>query len=44
MADYIKAGASGFVIGTNIVDKKLLEVEDYTDITKMAEKCVAVVK
>ncbi len=44
MADYLKAGASGFGIGTNIVDKKLLEAEDYAGITKLAEKYVAVVK
>lgn len=44
MPDYLKAGASGFGIGTNIVDKKLLEAEDYAGITKLAEKYVEVVK
>ncbi len=44
MVDYIKAGASGFGIGTNIVDKKLVEAEDYAGITALAEKYVAVLK
>lgn len=41
MADYIKAGASGFGVGTNIVDKKLLANDDYLGITELAKKYVA---
>lgn len=41
---YIKAGVSGFGIGTNIVDKKLLENEEYENITLLAKKYVEVVK
>ncbi len=41
MKDYIKAGASGFGVGTNIVDKKLLETDDYLGITELAKKYVA---
>lgn len=44
MADYIKAGVSGFGVGSNIIDKKLLDAEDYDGITKLAQKYVAVVK
>jgi len=40
MKDYIKAGASGFGVGTNIVDKKLLEKDDYLGITELAKKYV----
>lgn len=42
--DYIKAGVSGFGVGTNIVDKKLVEAGDFDGITKLAEKYVEVVK
>ena len=44
MADYLKAGVCGFGIGSNIVDKKLIEANDFDAITKLAEKYVAVVK
>ena len=35
--EYKKAGACGFGVGSNIVDKKLLEKEDYAALTKLAE-------
>jgi len=44
MKDYIKAGASGFGVGTNIVDKKLLEKDDYLGITELAKKYVDALK
>ncbi len=44
MEDYLKVGVSGFGIGANIVDKKLLENNDYAGITKLAEEFVKVIK
>lgn len=44
MADYIKVGVSGFGVGTNIVNKKMLEENDYDGITKLAQKYVSVLK
>lgn len=41
MAAYLQAGVSGFGIGTNIVDKKLIAAEDYAAITALAKKYVA---
>ena len=38
MDEYFAAGAVGFGIGTNIVDKKLLAAEDYAGITALASK------
>ena len=38
MDEYFAAGAVGFGIGANIVDKKLVEAEDYAGITALAEK------
>lgn len=37
MAQYLKAGVSGFGIGSNIIDKKMLAEEDYEGITRLAE-------
>ena len=42
--DYLKAGASGFGIGSNIVDKALLKNGDYKGITELAERYVSAVK
>ena len=39
--EYKKAGACGFGVGSNIVDKKLLEKEDYAALTKLAEAYIA---
>lgn len=44
MADYLKAGVCGFGIGSNIIDKKLIENGDYAGITELAKKYTAVVK
>ena len=44
MAEYLKAGISGFGIGSNIVDKKLIEKNDFDKITKLAEEYVKVIK
>ena len=40
MKEYIKAGVSGFGVGSNIIDKKMLAEEDYSGITALAEKYV----
>lgn len=40
IADYLKAGAVGFGIGSNIVDKKMIEKEDYAAITALARAYV----
>ena len=44
MQEYLNAGVCGFGVGSNIVDKKLLDEENYSAITKLAEKYVSVVK
>ena len=44
MADYLKAGVCGFGIGSNIVDKKLVDANDFDGVTKLAEKYVNVVR
>ena len=44
LADYAKAGVSGFGIGGNIVDKKMLEAGDYDAITKLAEQYVSTIR
>ena len=42
--DYLKAGVAGFGIGTNIVNKKLLDEDNYEAITELAKKYVDAVK
>lgn len=44
MADYLKVGISGFGIGSNIIDKKMLAEEDWAGITRLAEEYVAAAK
>ena len=44
MKDYLRAGVGGFGIGSNIVDKKLIEAEDYAGITALAKKYVEAIK
>ena len=44
LADYAKAGVSGFGIGGNIVDKKMLETGDYAAITDLAKRYVSTIK
>lgn len=44
MQDYLKAGVSGFGVGSNIIDKKMLETNDWAGITALAKKYVALIK
>lgn len=44
MTDYLKAGISGFGIGTNIVNKKLVDEEKFDEITLLAKKYVSNLK
>lgn len=44
MAEWLAAGVCGFGIGTNIIDKEMLNKDDYEGITKLAEKYVNIVK
>ncbi len=44
MADYLKAGACGFGVGSNILKKAMIEASDYAGITALAEKYVSVLK
>lgn len=44
MEAYLAAGVSGFGVGTNIVNKTLLEKEDYEGITALAGKYVEVIR
>ena len=36
--DYLKAGALGFGIGSNIIDKKLIAEEKFSEISELAKK------
>lgn len=40
MTEYIKAGVSGFGIGSNITDKKLIENNEFEKITDLAKRYV----
>lgn len=42
--EYKKAGVCGFGIGSNIVDKKALEENDYDKITQLAKKYIEIIK
>lgn len=44
MKDYLKAGVSGFGVGSNITNKKMLAENDYAGITKLAQEYVVVLK
>lgn len=41
ISDYLKAGACGFGIGSNIIDKELLKNNDYKSLTSLAKKYVS---
>ena len=41
ISSFLKAGVCGFGLGSNIVDKKLLEANDYEAISLLAEKYVS---
>lgn len=44
MHDYLNANVSGFGIGTNITNKKMIENNDWPAIRKLAESYTAVIK
>ena len=44
MKDYLNAGISGFGIGSNIVDKKLIDAGQFDKITELAKKYVEATK
>ena len=44
MQGYLNAGVSGFGIGSNIIDKKMLNENDWVGITELAKKYVQVLK
>ncbi len=44
MSEYLSAGVSGFGIGSNIVNKKLIDNGDYEKITELARKYTEVFK
>lgn len=44
MSDYLKAKVCGFGIGSNIVNKKLVDAGDYAAITELAKKYTRVIK
>ncbi len=44
LAEYAKAGVCGFGIGGNIIDKALLQKEDYDGITALANRYVTTIR
>ncbi len=44
MADYLKVDVSGFGIGTNIVNQKMIDAGDFASITELAKKYVEVIE
>jgi len=44
MNDYINAGVYGFGIGSNIIDKNLINENNYAGLTELAKKYVSVIK
>ena len=44
MADYLKAGVSGFGVGTNITNKQMIMENDFDGIYKLAKKYVNALK
>ena len=44
ISDYLKVGVCGFGIGSNIINKKMLENNDYQGLTELAKKYVDAVK
>ena len=44
IAEYKKLGISGFGIGSNIIDKKLIESGDFDGITSLAKEYVSLIK
>lgn len=44
MREYVKAGVSGFGVGSNIIDKQKLAENDWASITKLVETYINVLK
>ncbi len=44
MADYLKAGVCGFGVGSNIVNKKMVDAGNYATITELAKKYTKVIE
>ena len=44
MADYLKAGVCGFGIGSNIINKKMVDANDFDGITQLAKKFTKVIE
>ena len=44
LGDYLKAGACGFGIGSNIINKKMIAEGDWDGITRLAEEFLAAVE
>jgi len=44
MEEYLKAGACGFGISSNIINKKLIDADDFDAITLLAKKYTAVIE
>lgn len=44
MAEFLKAGAVGFGLGSNIVNKKLIQEGKFSEITIEAKRCVEAIK
>ena len=44
MAAYLKAGVCGFGIGSGLANRELIEAENYSAITELAKKYVAVIE
>ncbi|MBQ7399785.1 MAG: bifunctional 4-hydroxy-2-oxoglutarate aldolase/2-dehydro-3-deoxy-phosphogluconate aldolase [Clostridia bacterium] len=44
MSDYLKAGISGFGIGSNIVNKKMIDNNDFAEICELAKEYTKVIK
>ena len=44
VADFLKAGAVGVGVGSNIVNKKMLQEEDYAGITALAKRYVEAIE
>lgn len=43
MTDYLKAGVSGFGLGSNLVDKKMIDALDLEGITQLAKRYVRLI-
>ena len=44
ITEYLRAGAEGFGLGSNIVDKKLIAENNWNGITELAKRYVSLVR